>query len=1252
MHPADSVFAIGGEDESEAEEDLLAEGARRLGALAAGVSPTVGASPGSDGATNAGAVKTASPVATSPPDMTAGHAASPASEVPRSPQGETRFLESHSCALGSSGGGRPGQCSTGAVQEQQCATERGSIGSTNKTSAAHRSSVLDENISVYRPEVDGPPIVGYGISLVSPFSMRFRMGAGMNNRSLWRGHSDGKGCGAFSWSGEAGEATLLQWVEKFALPELIPARSHPQAVHPGSVSSDWEGDPAADQRHSSHIFFTVPVAKSNSYVFGVSCYSVQSERLWDPSAPEDAQGMCAVCLVARVPFWGLLLFRLLPVTAAFFDLMEGAAPGSPGRLSSSGLPTQVLVQLYDQLNTVNFHLMRYTEITFNLEVGLPPFIMAVAPRQLLVLVKALLLERKILFYSCDASRASTAVLSFISLLPAGLACGFSSDGFGEHEYRWKRHGLPFRVFESRSAFFPILPLELVDDLLLQKRAFLISSNNPTLLTHPVAKPDIVGKLDVDAKTVEVKNTSLEPLLRLTGWEQQFARHIVMETSFSSGVAEGHSPGYGCSTSISRHATDLLQQTISSLASHAAAHFLKPKDDGATSELHGFHSSGEDSWAADAQPHRRRAASVMSPRDNRRRSNSSSSLGRGKQTAHEGGARHRTQEDRKRNDDNSTLVCQSSAASQGRRLPMREGDTALASSSWTPTQRSICVGSVFANCTSDGALASAYPSPRGGGWLSGRIRWGWERQAEQYMHTSAAAPTGMKSRKRSSAGMHGEAVSLSFTVGAAVLSVEWISGRWALPGTTRPQAESRSSSDATGPSAVLGPNWETQADLIRAAFAQHLEQLCRKAAIAAGRERSRQLLLQQLSSAASEDGDNLSAFGVDWVRGWSETHNFQAWLLEHRLPNEGAPSAKHETMQPPPTCGYAKYLYSNGDCYEGQFWASQRHGDGVYCSADGMRYDGSWVSDERHGHGVLAHESVGYLYVGQWQHNKKSGEGHLYSRKERYWGQFFDNKYHGRGRYVQRDGLDYEGEFARGRFEGLGKLSISRDEGKQTLGECRKGVVIRGTFEGGKVTGVVNAVYADGRTYTGELTSETLLPEGSGSMLYRDSCLYDGQWRSGLRHGAGVLTIPVGVVKGTHVSKEWAEEGTITVDGQWADDMPDPDAEWSVTFPTGDKYLGNLKFPSIGSNTGGDADKIVYVGRTDVLAKIVPHGWGLSKRKDTGEVSALPVVAQDTQVNGGLGIRTEKAVILTLLQVARLRAHFTTESSWEKTVQGL
>lgn len=58
---------------------------------------------------------------------------------------------------------------------------------------------------------------------------------------------------------------------------------------------------------------------------------------------------------------------------------------------------------------------------------------------------------------------------------------------------------------------------------------------------------------------------------------------------------------------------------------------------------------------------------------------------------------------------------------------------------------------------------------------------------------------------------------------------------------------------------------------------------------------------------------------------------------------------------------------------------------------------------------------------------------------------------------------------RGRFEGLGKLTIMRNEGRQTLAENQEGVVVRGGFEGGKVTGVVTAVYSDGRTYTGELS---------------------------------------------------------------------------------------------------------------------------------------------------------------------------------------
>ncbi|XP_026191760.1 uncharacterized protein LOC34617448 [Cyclospora cayetanensis] len=999
MHPGKSVFAIG-DDDSEQEEDLLAAGARRLGALAAGVSVHLDASP----EMAQEALKSGSPAATSSPSK---EGAPPCAGFPKEKESSS---SSSSCSSSSSS----------------------SSSSTANASgrAAHRISRASEGSWVYRPETDGPPIIGIFVvakaALRRPEVLFAHQQAPCNclplhshdlarytERSVWRGHSQAAEQGNFPWNLNSGSTRLLQWIERFALPEELPSGcgsllqgESVDGLTGGFLGSG--GQAAADMRLSSHLFFTVPMEKSSCSLFGVSCYSARRERLWEVSAPESSEGLCAVCVVARIPFWGLLLFRLLPVSAAFFELMETASGGGRSTAeSSSGLPTQVLLQLYDQLNTVNFHLLRYTEITFNLEGGLPPFIMAMNPQQLLVLVKALLLESKILFFSRDASKASTAVLSLISLLP----------------------------------------------------------------------------VDVDALEVAIQNHLLVPLLQLTAWEEHFAQRIARETAFlGSQSLDGQTPN---SSSLSKHATDLLQQTISTLASHAAAHglpFLKGKDEGKCAL--------------------RRAV----------------------------------------------------ARAQSRLVRMQA------------FLLRFCRGAAGGSPSRGAALtdfSQAVSPPSGGGGRS-----------------------------------------------------------------------SRSTSDATAPPSLFDPNWEAHADLIRAAFSQHLEQLCRKAALAAGAGHSRQQLLrvlqqEQQRAATAANSEGLSVFGAEWLTAWTETYNFQAWLQEHRLPSEEAAPAKHETLQSPPTSGYARYFYSNGDCYEGQFAASLRHGDGIYSSADGMRYDGSWFCDERHGHGVLAHEAAGYLYVGQWQHNKKSGEGHLYSQKERYWGQFYDNKYHGKGRYVQRDGLEYEGEFAKGRFEGLGKLTISQSgSGRNSLRNYRKGVVIRGGFEGGKVSGTVTAVYADGRTYTGGLSPESLLPDGSGSMLYADCCAYDGQWRGGLRHGAGVLSIPVGVLQGsgtkggpvedtqeTHAGAATLEGEVVMMDGQWLDDKPAPDAEWSVTFPNGDKYLGRLKFPNAKVPIGEDAPMATDVreerreehphtspeGRRKHCQNIVPHGWGLCKLKASGEV---------------------------------------------------
>lgn len=65
-------------------------------------------------------------------------------------------------------------------------------------------------------------------------------------------------------------------------------------------------------------------------------------------------------------------------------------------------------------------------------------------------------------------------------------------------------------------------------------------------------------------------------------------------------------------------------------------------------------------------------------------------------------------------------------------------------------------------------------------------------------------------------------------------------------------------------------------------------------------------------------------------------------------------------------------------------------------------------------------------------------------------------------------MEYEGEFVRGRFEGLGKLSLTRERTESSLKALEHRAVIRGEFREGKLNGIATVVFEDGRTYTGEL----------------------------------------------------------------------------------------------------------------------------------------------------------------------------------------
>ncbi len=216
-------------------------------------------------------------------------------------------------------------------------------------------------------------------------------------------------------------------------------------------------------------------------------------------------------------------------------------------------------------------------------------------------------------------------------------------------------------------------------------------------------------------------------------------------------------------------------------------------------------------------------------------------------------------------------------------------------------------------------------------------------------------------------------------------------------------------------------------------------------------------------------------------------------------------------------GRGRITWARGGAYEGEFVGNMRHGYGRQTGADGMVKEGEWKHDELngkchqsypdgetydgycvkdryegqghlertftqeiydgefrqgtyHGKGLLR---IGeYSYEGEFKYNKKDGQG-----KERhpdgteYEGDFVQDYWHGHGllRAKSPDGVDilYDGEFARGAFDGEGTLTIGATK---LQGEFRGNILVKGTIAA-----------PEGRIFEIDVDAQTIvevLPDGS------------------------------------------------------------------------------------------------------------------------------------------------------------------------------
>jgi len=144
----------------------------------------------------------------------------------------------------------------------------------------------------------------------------------------------------------------------------------------------------------------------------------------------------------------------------------------------------------------------------------------------MVLLKLVLLERKILVYSRQESIVSAFILSLCSLVPGLLAFGgthLNSKKIEDYLKCQEMYGLPLQVYNSKTYLMPLFTLNDLN-LLKELNGYTIGTTNKLLLELPQIKADVY--INIDEQSFILHNKALEPILKLTTYEQTFIGSIV------------------------------------------------------------------------------------------------------------------------------------------------------------------------------------------------------------------------------------------------------------------------------------------------------------------------------------------------------------------------------------------------------------------------------------------------------------------------------------------------------------------------------------------------------------------------------------------------------------------------------------------------------------------------------------------------------------------------------------------------------
>uniref|UniRef100_A0A2C9M2W2 UDENN domain-containing protein n=1 Tax=Biomphalaria glabrata TaxID=6526 RepID=A0A2C9M2W2_BIOGL len=200
---------------------------------------------------------------------------------------------------------------------------------------------------------------------------------------------------------------------EFSYPPLIEGNS----VESNEIPEEWKHIPSLALPDGAHnflkdtVYFLLP-GRSNTpqTVYAVSCYrQMDAKDLINKTADVTRSTVQkSVCVLSRLPLFGLIKAKLELITHAYFDEKDFSQ-------------VSLLEQTYKNLNSsLTRSLLEGTQVFLGLSAR---DLVATYKHKVIVLFKLLMLERRVLFFGSPVELLCPTLLGFLSLFPGMLENG-------------------------------------------------------------------------------------------------------------------------------------------------------------------------------------------------------------------------------------------------------------------------------------------------------------------------------------------------------------------------------------------------------------------------------------------------------------------------------------------------------------------------------------------------------------------------------------------------------------------------------------------------------------------------------------------------------------------------------------------------------------------------------------------------------------------------------------------------------------